>query len=70
MPTLNKRYNETLASWAAAGKDSKPECENCGADLTGAKVVETAYDWRCVPRSKIPEVNAPDERREDFYADV
>lgn len=46
-PTLNPSYNRTLAKWAASGDDCTPECEDCGKNLSGLNVVETAYGWFC-----------------------
>jgi ribosomal protein L37AE/L43A len=46
-PTLNPNYNRALASWAKSGHDSKPECENCGKDMTGQIVHETNFGWYC-----------------------
>ena len=47
MPTLNQSYNRVLESWKKQGCDSKPECEDCGCDLTGKDVVESHYGWLC-----------------------
>lgn len=44
-PTLNAAYNELLAKWAASGHDATPECEICGANLTGKNVYDTADGW-------------------------
>jgi ribosome-binding protein aMBF1 (putative translation factor) len=46
-PTLNNEYNALLIAWAEQGASSKPECEECGCDLTGKPVIETAILWVC-----------------------
>lgn len=46
-PTQNLEYNGVLAKWAAEGYGSKPECEDCGCDLTGLAVYETPINWLC-----------------------
>ncbi|MGH8335630.1 MAG: hypothetical protein ACRETL_02120 [Gammaproteobacteria bacterium] len=68
-PTLNENYNWTLAQWAASGHDSKPECEDCGTDLTGQHVRETRYGWFCVPCAEKPRAVAHASWREDFHSD-
>lgn len=46
-PTHNRAYNRALASWATADSPAQPECEDCGADMTGAPVFETEVGWLC-----------------------
>jgi hypothetical protein len=47
-PTLNPEYNDVLAKWTAMGEDSRPECEDCGCDLTGREVIEEdKVMWVC-----------------------
>lgn len=69
-PTLNQNYNNVLAVWAAGGFDSKPECEDCGCDLTGQKVIDAGSMWLCVKCDEKPAVMVPSEPREDFHADL
>ena len=67
----------TCERYAKHTGEIKPECEDCGKDLTGQDVIETPYDWRCVPCSKKPDDyvevrNGPYWRNghEDFYSDL
>jgi hypothetical protein len=41
-PTLNPAYNDTLL-----GGVYKPQCEECGCDLTGKVVVGSSCKWLC-----------------------
>lgn len=78
-PTLNGVYNDLLCRWVAQGMAAvpgtdyaKPECEDCGADLTGQEVHD-ARGWFCT------DCNASHEEQdvggivydvqEDFHAD-
>lgn len=45
IPTLNADYDATRAQWAKTGYASDPTCEECGADLAGKRVHETAVMW-------------------------
>jgi hypothetical protein len=40
-PTLNPEYNELLIRW----KSDKPECENCGRNLTGKNIYDIGTCW-------------------------
>lgn len=52
-PTLNPDFNELHARCVAAGvAPERPECEDCGCDLTGRDVVDDYGMWVCVPCSK------------------
>ena len=63
-PTNNATYNRLLTSWG----DADPECEYCGADLTGCDVIETATSWLCVDCAEDHD-DGPMPHREDFHAD-
>jgi ribosomal protein L37AE/L43A len=73
-PTLNHTYNVLLATWNKdSGPDTKPECEECGEDMTGQKVFSTRLMWVCEKcRDKVLEDEAvyDDDYREDFHSDV
>lgn len=45
-PTLSRGYNLLLAKWRAMGEPCTPECEECGADLTGKPVFDRGA-WLC-----------------------
>lgn len=68
-PTLNHSYNHLLSKWAVGGFASEPECEDCGCDLTGKEVYETATNWLCA-ECKEKDDNEYHEPlyRENFYA--
>lgn len=60
-PTFNPTYNKVLANWiATTTPNAKPECENCGCDLTGCDVQETAYEWLCDECASEAGYDAPD----------
>jgi hypothetical protein len=47
-PTLNPEYNHVLSYWASIGENAKPECEDCGRDLTGQEAIEEdKIMWVC-----------------------
>lgn len=81
-PTMNVGYNLLLRRWARGGHDSKPECEECGADLTGKEVYDVHSGWVgdcCVGDRAEDEMErfdeagqeryALDDDREDFHSD-
>ena len=46
-PTLTPRYNELVEFWKSTGEPMDPECELCGKDVTGKKVIETSMGFVC-----------------------
>jgi len=46
-PTLNQDYNRCLARWQSNNTGVKPECEECGCDLTGRHVIGDGNGWMC-----------------------
>jgi hypothetical protein len=70
-PTKNATYNDLLTRWAAAGHACTPECEDCGRDLTGQDVIETAYNWICADCAQQEPSHVPyADWREDFHSDI
>lgn len=66
-PTLNPTYNHLLRQWGNA----LPECEDCGCDLTGAKVFDIGTMWVCSSCKEADDntYHEPDYR-EDFHSDI
>lgn len=46
-PTLNPRFNCLIEYWNQIGEPIEPECELCGEDVTGKKVIETVSGFIC-----------------------
>lgn len=72
-PTLNPEYNLLLVKWSiVSGEICKPECEECGCDLTGKEVHETLCTWLCSSCYRFADENPEpyDDYREDFHSDI
>lgn len=46
-PTLTPKYNALIEFWNSAGAPIPPECEACGKDVSGMKVVEASVGFIC-----------------------
>ena len=72
-PTLNSEYNILLAKWReSSDPNTKPECEECGCDLTDKDVFGTRTMWVCEEcRDHVLEDDAfyDNDEREDFHSD-
>lgn len=73
-PTKNCHYNVLLVKWAESGHPSKPECEECGANLTGRDVWEEDAEgtpgWFCSECADQEESeDDPDYNDRDDFAD-